>query len=468
LLILGSFILVGCFTPYFSNNSSNTTSSINGSTSNISSSTYSYSGDPIIIPKNYKILKDIYPTAMPSIGNIQALVIPIDFSDYPRLNVTVSLTDLEKTFFGKAEEVEWESLSSYYYKSSYGKLNISGQVLPWYRAMKPSSYYTSENLDNLLKDALSYHTSSGLNSPIYDSDKDGYFDAVYFIYSAPINEVDYNSIYWAFQSDYSYADRFNGVKLGKYIFAGIDFVHRVPGSTFDATTFIHETGHLLGLDDYYDYDYSIGPSGGLGFTDMMEYNVGDHSALSKILLGWVTPTVVVGKVSIILLPLLTNESVILVTNEWHNSIFDEYLLIDMYSYSDMNISQYFTYNEAACKDSSSYYCEGYKPPFSIDGVRIYHVDATLGTGGDEGYYSTLFNKNNSTTMTKFVKLVEADGRRDIEKNEVATNDDLYVDGDIFNQTIWKNYRFYDNKTLRLTISFTLQDDNSYLVDFDYR
>ena len=68
------------------------------------------------------------------------------------------------------------------------------------------------------------------------------------------------------------------------MFAGIDFVSYNQDAKLDSTVYIHETGHLLGLDDYYDYNDDIGPRGGIGKTDMMENNIGDHSSLSKILL----------------------------------------------------------------------------------------------------------------------------------------------------------------------------------------
>ena len=66
------------------------------------------------------------------------------------------------------------------------------------------------------------------------------------------------------------------------------------GIIVDAHTFIHETGHLLGLDDYYDYNDYRGAKGGLYGADMMDNNIGDHGSVNKLLLGWIEPTVVCG------------------------------------------------------------------------------------------------------------------------------------------------------------------------------
>ncbi len=65
---------------------------------------------------------------------------------------------------------------------------------------------------------------------------------------------------------------------------------------------IHETGHLLGLPDYYDYDASNGPKGGVGGWDMMDSNWGDHNAFSKYLLGWIDPIVISSGTQEIILP----------------------------------------------------------------------------------------------------------------------------------------------------------------------
>lgn len=53
-------------------------------------------------------------------------------------------------------------------------------------------------------------------------------------------------------------------------------------------TFVHELGHLMGFPDLYSYegDYEFGPLGGF---DMMDYNVGDHGPLNKLLFGWLQP-----------------------------------------------------------------------------------------------------------------------------------------------------------------------------------
>ena len=59
----------------------------------------------------------------------------------------------------------------------------------------------------------------------------------------------------------------------------------------DTHTYIHETGHFLGLNDYYSDTPTYSP---IGKHDMMDANVGDHNSYSKMLLGWTKPYLVTG------------------------------------------------------------------------------------------------------------------------------------------------------------------------------
>ena len=62
----------------------------------------------------------INPYTLPSTGNSKVLVIPIAFENYPKTEEM--RTRINKAFFGTSEDTGWESLQSYYQKSSYGKL----------------------------------------------------------------------------------------------------------------------------------------------------------------------------------------------------------------------------------------------------------------------------------------------------------------------------------------------------------
>src|SRR5690606_34675194 len=117
------------------------------------------------LPKDMVLLeamlrKENQILAASSIGTINALIIPIDFVGN-RFN-TNQLYRLEKAFFGPAIETGWESVQSYYKKTSYNKLEFTGTITDVYKSDKRASYFTNlynsgEDADHILiKEALEF------------------------------------------------------------------------------------------------------------------------------------------------------------------------------------------------------------------------------------------------------------------------------------------------------------------------
>ena len=86
---------------------------------------------------------------LPSLGNPNILVIPVDFSDYTFVEAGAKSNEaarerIEDAYFGERNDDELhESLRSYYKKSSYGQLDITGVVTPVIRAPRTYAYYKS-------------------------------------------------------------------------------------------------------------------------------------------------------------------------------------------------------------------------------------------------------------------------------------------------------------------------------------
>jgi hypothetical protein len=112
--------------------------------------------------------------------------------------------------------------------------------------------------------------------------------------------------------------------------------YEMEGLYINAVTYIHETGHLLGLDDYYDYNEGEGSDKGLGGADMMDYNIGDHNVYSKLMLGWVTPTVVTSTQEITISSSTESGQFIMILLDYDGTYFSEYLLIDLYTNEGVN------------------------------------------------------------------------------------------------------------------------------------
>jgi M6 family metalloprotease-like protein len=365
-----------------------------------------------------------------SIGEAKVLVLPIDFPN--DAGTATELQQLQKTFFGTSDQVEYESVKSYYAKSSFGVMNLTGSVMPWYRAEQNFQYYANlydnynqDSDQSLIKDALNYHiTNNGLNLDDYDLNDDGYVDSIWAIYSAPIDYTGNSIIWWAYQYNFMDLSTIDGKRLDLYAWASVDFMKEDREQT-NARTYIHETGHLLGLDDYYDYDETVGAKGGLGGADMMDYNAGDHNSFSKMLLGWVNPYLINGDtVTVDLQSCSDTGEVILIPVKWEQSIFTEYYLVEFYTPTSLNSDN--TY-------------------LTAPGIRILHVIASIGPLGASGEYETIYNYDNTDTNYKLITMSRASGALPFGEGEYASNADLFKAG------ATKSFKAY-NQTELFTIS----------------
>lgn len=379
-------------------------------------------------------------TGLPSTGTYDALVIPVKFS-----NTTISQTQLNNlniAFNGTSEQTGWESVKTYYNKASYGKLNLSFDIaganmsgVTYYTSTKTSSYYENlkatdeesgeqyNNGDNvLLHEVLAYYESK-LDLTKYDTNGDGSIDAVYLIYSAPVDYSD-DSFYWAYVTWNYEETKYDGKDTFYYLFAGLGFMEEsvqgssnqnypvINGLKVNASTYIHETGHLLGLDDYYDYYPDQGCNEGLGGADMMDATVGDQNVYSKTMLGWLDPEIVTSTQTVTLSSSQAEGDAILIPLNFNNSYFCEYLLVDLYSAQGLN----------ALHSSSLYGDAGY-------GVRIYHVSSSV-TDPFNNDFGSFTDYNNSMSDVALIKLVEADGENKFASSDgYAAQSDLWQAGD---------------------------------------
>ena len=345
--------------------------------------------------KTPKTLHDIvehsyYPTYTPSEGDIKMLALPIIFTNskiQPGVSFDEAKTNLEHCLFGEASSTGWESVSSFYKKSSFGKLNISGTVASPYMYNGTSNTFQNKilrgqfSVEALLKNALDYYKQNNPNDDLksYDYDSDGYLDGVYLVYMSEFadgtNEDVSSDVFWAWCSWTNEEPKENETVPGVYFWCSYYFIYEGYGKdALDAHTFIHETGHMLGLEDYYSYNYNskgVSPSP-LGGVDMMDMNIIDHNAFSKFALGWVEPYVIDSEGSLTInKSSTTGECFIIPTGTFNASAFDEYLMVELFSPDNLNYQDLI---------------KGYMPTDPLFekygkldnvGIRMYHVDARL-------------------------------------------------------------------------------------------
>ncbi|BDV44415.1 metalloprotease [Geotalea uraniireducens] len=342
-------------------------------------------------------------SGMPTTGSVKLFALLIDFPDYPSVT---SQSQINTMLFGPANAADvnypYESLAGFYNRSSYGLLDFSGgTTLGWYRPAynRSTISMTTAGREALIKEALNYFVGQGVNFSQFDNNGDGKIDYFLVIWTGPDNG--WANFWWGYQTSFSDSSyTVSGKQLGKYSW---QWEGNPYGQPFKPLVTIHETGHALGLPDYYDYNTGVGPGGGLGGLDMMDHNWGDHNCFSKWVLNWLTPTVVAsGSQSLTLNPSATaKDAVLIMPNITNGDLFDEYYLVQ---------NRYRTGNDTQ---------------IPTDGLLIWHVDATLNSSGTNYLY------DNSTTVHKLLRLMEADGLEDIQKGYSADAGDFYVPGKLF-------------------------------------
>ena len=297
-------------------------------------------------------------------GRQKLLVVPVQLRGATQWTSNM-LSRLETAFFGTPDETNyWESVSSYFSKSSYEKLTLEGEVIDPiqlnYSVSQLSSYNRfSDIVSDYIVPAFDQQVDNQIKQE-YDQDKDSYIDATIFVYSNPYDGDAYWAWVWYLQDQNA---SISNPSVGNYMWASYEFMNDSGTNRIDAHTYIHETGHLLGSDDFYsneDYD----PVGDL---EMQSYNVGDMGAFSKFQFGWSTPYVINGSRDVVELTIGTSSlysDAILINDSWNGSSLDEYLLIEYYTPTQNNQLD----SESSYNGSRMY---------TKSGLRIYHVDARM-------------------------------------------------------------------------------------------
>lgn len=423
------------------------------------------------------------------IENVRALVIPVDFTDYPcdlyGETEDSSREELRKIMFGTREETAWYSLSEYYKSSSFGTCNVTGDVGPWWHTnikstsvpknieSKPDTSYSR----TCATDIRDYYRENAdkINLADYDANQDGYVDALIMLYTAPITTT--GELWWAFcwsipgaYGKYTPDGGYEGVN--RFFWAAFNFFYEKPDGSYyssaeikdgtaiaDSHTIIHEFGHVLSLPDYYVTDYAGSDYSGLGGLDMMDHNIGDHNAFSKMMYGWINPLRLKGTKGSLTYNLksttTTGETIIIPAageENWDQTLLSQYIMIE-----------FLTPEGVAELDGKVALLGHYPKYYSKAGVRITHVDARLGSWTyssefagftymtkpqESGYYISFACDNTASRSCfpkyKLLELLPANGKsmRYISGN--ANDDCLYYEGQSFGANgIFENYMMHD-------------------------
>ena len=351
-------------------------------------------------------------------GEKKMLIIPVRFLDSSDdISLENKTIRLQNAFFGDPKTTANESVASFYNKSSYGQLRLTGEIAPWYTLDIKSSEWKKKGNDqtyasrSITIEAIKELRKANFDFSSFDSDDDGYLDMVYTIYDYPYADSSKDAVsdelFWAYTDFIREGE--NGASSGDklvnaYCWSSFYFALGEKNQA-DSSIFIHETGHLLGLSDYYNTNsktqgYYYQPT---GFFDLMDSNQGDHTVFSKYLLNWSSPKVLKKGVNTtlklkdfsktgdyLLLPL---------DDQYNDNPFGEYLLLEYFSPNGLNKSNGLSYQDVDMN--------GKKIIFnfpSYHGLKVYHVNAKL------GYFT---KKSTTTLMSSFICLVGDEAGHDL-------------------------------------------------------
>ncbi|HAR35726.1 MAG TPA: hypothetical protein DCR87_02235 [Acidobacteria bacterium] len=366
---------------------------------------------------------------MPTRGQVKVLAILIAFQDYAPIT---SADFIAQKLFGTEDVYDsnypYETMRAYYSRASYSQLDIQGNVLGWYTTAYNRSQVeeTTQGRQALIKEVLNYYDGQGHDFSQYDNDNDGYIDYFLVFWTGPHGE--WASFWWGYQTtfgDSSYV--LDGKRLRRYSWQWE--LYNYPYGQFTPLVAIHETGHALGLPDYYDYDASVGPKGGVGGFDMMDANSYDHNAFSKFVLDWLTPAVFSSGSQVYTLRASGDypEALIFFPGAVSGDIFNEYFLVQN-RYATRNDSRLVSINGGNV------------------GLAVWHVDARLNS------YGTNFLYDNSYTEHKLLRLIQADGLDEIELGISGFNStDFYRVGAVFGPSTYPATVRYDGTPTEMSM-----------------
>ena len=423
---------------------------------------------------------------LPKSGNPKMLIIPVKFTDSNSYisNYENVKDDINTVFFGNSNDIGYESVKTYYEKESFNKVSLTGTVSDWYECGKASSKIVNSNSTESVKNsAIEWFFNNNPNEDFktYDTDNDGYLDGVVLIYGAPdyvTGELgEERRIMWASVAsnsgvssstikpaacgfmwasyDFMYPTREKALaRTGKSNYSYAANVNsKMSFMKYDPFTYIHETGHMFGLADY--YSYTENEKFYAGDANMQSASLLTHDPYSLMLFGWADPYIIEDEATISIGGFVDTHDFIMIkgSNSSKNSPFDEYILIDLYTPTGLN--KYHAIDHPSIRGLG-----GTLEDLMYAGVRIWHVDARL-SNRNRGYsVSDLTNDpttngasyivdNSLGTYTShsydgYVELTQI--RNDPSKNltQLSYNrkEDLFQTGDTFDQNTF--YRQFAN------------------------
>ena len=398
--------------------------------------------------------------ATPYEGEVKVLAIPVWFnnsSDFINLEKSDDnnhnqkeqiIEDLTTNLFGSNDEVVSRSLKTYYLEESFGRMKISGKVTPWYEINHENTYYGDHDtkITDLAKDAVNwYFNESGTSDTIsdFDGNGDGVIDSViiyyganyhclrngYFVSSAWMRRLNntssgFSNYAWISVMDMYGTSGLSPQAYGQYNANDLSSIHGI-----DAKTTIHEFAHAIGASDVYDTAMKSTPTGSF---NMQSSDKGSHDAYNLMAMGYANPYVFSSNDSTLdnsfdieINDMQSSGDMILLTPSWStaNEIFDEYLLLELYTPTGLN----------------TYDANYTTPAANCTGIRLWHVNAVR----DNSTHQHRYTNNSETSNYDLLHFIRNDKEETYRSLTTLKEEYLFKQGESFSMDEFKS-QFYNN------------------------
>ncbi|WP_395661315.1 M6 family metalloprotease domain-containing protein, partial [Aestuariivirga sp.] len=349
----------------------------------------------------------------PSLGTNNLLAVLVNYSDtQPRY----SPEDFNKLLFGRGNN----SMAEYFSKVSYGKFTVSAGpagVRGWY-TIDMTAAEVAQDHNKMAFLAVQAADRDGVDFSAYDMDGDCDADTVAIIHQGG-DQPSYASNLGNYGPYLTRSPCRKGgfVTVHNYITVGELFDYGPYIGLHHVGVIIHEYGHVLGLPDLYDINYT---SNGVGQWSTMSHGLYNCSwekqngqdvcvhtpvlldAFSRLVLNWSTPIVIergAAPVSVTLPPTDESPSVVLFGS---GEPLSEYFIVENRQKS------------------------GFDAGLPGSGLLVWHVDDAVEENWNECAHVL---PGDCASGHQKVTLVQADGRWDLQKSFVDGN--AGDDGDPF-------------------------------------
>ncbi|MBR1770117.1 MAG: M6 family metalloprotease domain-containing protein [Bacteroidales bacterium] len=214
------------------------------------------------------------------------------------------------------------SVRDYFFDNSFEQMDPKFHVIGPYTIPHANTYYgaNEEDVPQMVLEAISIaDTTDDIDFSIFDNDGDGVIDLVHVIYAGQGEHyTQQTNLIWAHMYYVEDTTTFDGVRLWRYSCSSE--ISQFGGTSPDGIGAVcHEMGHVFGLPDFYDTDYtgSGGEAATTGTFDVMaegSYNGYNcmtppyYSMVERQMIGWAEPQIIDHNGEYTLEPLIESNS----------------------------------------------------------------------------------------------------------------------------------------------------------------